>query len=158
MDLRFLLTISTSQLSDKGKRHAEIVKNYRALAAQEIFNANNPRYHERRPTRCDLHGLHIKEAKEYTREHLIRCRTSGLDKTMIVVGRGSHSEGAAILKPAIFKMLNDMRDVVAAPHEKNEGCIVVELPSDGEERRIEQEDPAGSSHQTVEDKNEETHT
>ena len=122
------LTNSIIQYSDRGKLHDENARRYNAAAAQEIFNANNPRYYEgRQLTRCDLHGLHVEEAMAYAKDHLVRCRRSGTDKTMLIVGKGSHSQGTARIKPAILEMLMGTGGIVAGLHEKNEGCIVVEF-------------------------------
>ncbi|KAL5531394.1 hypothetical protein ACEPAG_4271 [Sanghuangporus baumii] len=113
------------RLSDQGKLHDENARRYNALAAEEVFNSNNPR---RQSSRCDLHGLHVDEALQYARNHLVACRASGTDKTMLIVGRGSHSQqGGARIKPAIMAMLSETGGIVAGVHEKNEGCIVVEF-------------------------------
>ncbi|OCB91736.1 hypothetical protein A7U60_g993 [Sanghuangporus baumii] len=113
------------RLSDQGKLHDENARRYNALAAEEVFNSNNSR---RQSSRCDLHGLHVDEALQYARNHLVACRASGTDKTMLIVGRGSHShQGSARIKPAIMAMLSETGGIVADVHEKNEGCIVVEF-------------------------------
>ena len=78
--------------------------------------------------RCDLHGLFVEEAVKYAEDHLVRCREAMIDKTMIVVGKGSHSStGSARIKPAIMNMLSSTRGLVHGVHEKNDGCITVEF-------------------------------
>ena len=65
---------------------------------------------------------------EYSKNHLVNCRAVGTIKTMLIVGRGSHSQqGGARIKPAIMAMLSETGGIVAGVHEKNEGCIVVEF-------------------------------
>ncbi|KAI5120268.1 hypothetical protein M0805_004604 [Coniferiporia weirii] len=121
------------QLSEEGRLHEGRAKQYNAQAAAEIFQCYNPRYYSASSTsppfsRCDLHGLHVEEALQYAREHLTRCRQAGVEKTMLIVGKGSHSQaGGARIKPAIMQMMANTGGVIAALHEKNEGCIVVEF-------------------------------
>ncbi|EJD07317.1 uncharacterized protein FOMMEDRAFT_16017 [Fomitiporia mediterranea MF3/22] len=117
------------QLSEQGKHHDENARRYNALAAQEIFSANNPQYFTaRRLSKCDLHGLHVEEAMAYARDHLVACRAARADKTMLIVGRGSHSQqGGSRIRPAILSMLSGTGGIVAGVHEKNEGCIVVDF-------------------------------
>ncbi|THG99662.1 hypothetical protein EW145_g7221 [Phellinidium pouzarii] len=117
-------------LSDEGKVHDEKIRQYNAQAAQEIFASNNPRSSSstRQLTRCDLHGLHIEEALQYAQNHLVNCRSAAVEKTMLIVGRGAHSQGGgARIKPAILQMMEGTGGVIASVHEKNEGCIVVEF-------------------------------
>lgn len=78
--------------------------------------------------RCDLHGLHVDEALKYAQDHLVRCQEARIEKTMLVVGKGSHSQtGAARIRPAMLDMLRSTRGIVHGMHEKNEGCITVEF-------------------------------
>ena len=109
--------------------HEANQKRYNDLAAAEIFASNNPRYSMGRLQRCDLHGLHVKEALQYAEDHLVRCRQAVIDKTMLVVGKGAHSSSGAQLRPAIMSMLASTGGVVHGVHEKNinEGCIMVEF-------------------------------
>ena len=78
--------------------------------------------------RCDLHGLHVDEALQFAEAHLVRCREARIDKTMLVVGRGSHSQsGTARIRPAMLHMLSSTGGIVHGVHEKNEGCIMVDF-------------------------------
>ncbi|KAI5120271.1 hypothetical protein M0805_004607 [Coniferiporia weirii] len=120
------------QLSDEGKRYDKNVKRYNALAATEIFAYYNPGYSSISTSpplvRCDLHGLHVEEALEYARDHLVRCHEIGLAKTMLIVGVGNHSRGGvAKIKPAVIQMLKNRHDLTANVHETNGGCIIVEF-------------------------------
>ena len=109
--------------------HDENVRRYNTMAAAEIFRLNNPRYHTtQRFSRCDLHGLHIEEARQYAESHIKICYQAGVEKTMLIVGKGSHSQrGSARIKPAILEMLRGRPGILAGTHEKNEGCIVIEF-------------------------------
>ncbi|KAH8116511.1 hypothetical protein DFH11DRAFT_1506004, partial [Phellopilus nigrolimitatus] len=119
------------QLSEESKVHEERSREYNALAAAEIFafyNRGGSSSSSGKLSRCDLHGLHVDEAMKYAQNHLITCRNAGVDKTMLIVGKGSHSQaGGARIKPAIMQMMAGTRGVIAGVHEKNEGCIVVEF-------------------------------
>ena len=69
-----------------------------------------------------------KESLEYARQHLIACRSAGVDKTMLIVGKGSHSQpGGPRIGPAISNMLRGIAGIVADAHENNSGAIVVEF-------------------------------
>ena len=69
-----------------------------------------------------------KESLEYARQHLIACRSAGVDKTMLIVGKGSHSQpGGPRIGPAISDMLRGIAGIVADAHENNSGAIVVEF-------------------------------
>lgn len=110
--------------------HDERIRHFNALAAADIFAHYNPKYQAtaQRLTRCDLHGLHVDEARQYAHNHLEACRAVGVEKTMLIVGKGGHSQqGAARIKPAILDMLVGRQGLVAGIHEKNDGCIVVDF-------------------------------
>jgi len=105
---------------------------YNALASSEIFRHYNPNYP---PTatansslflassflgafvslftagpndlsRLDLHGQHVSEAIAMVEDHLKRCRREGVQRTMIITGRGAHSVGGvAKIKPEVEGLL-----------------------------------------------------
>ena len=109
--------------------HNENITKYNDLAATEIFAATNPGYGDGEALgTCDLHNLFLREAKMYCNMHLAKCRTAGLARMHIVVGRGVHStRGQAILQPEIKNMLDGMSGIVATFEEGNVGRIVVEF-------------------------------
>ncbi|KAI5120269.1 hypothetical protein M0805_004605 [Coniferiporia weirii] len=120
------------RLSEIRKDHDKKAKQFNAHAAADIFAHQNPDYNSGFTSplylQCDLHGLYVEEALQYALDHLSRCRKAGVKNTMLIVGKGSHSqEGGAKIRPAIMQMLGDVCDVVATLHETNEGRIVVEF-------------------------------
>ncbi|KAI5120270.1 hypothetical protein M0805_004606 [Coniferiporia weirii] len=121
------------QLSNEGKLHDGKVKRYNAQAAAAFFAYHNPGYSSSftflpKLKRCDLHGLYVEEALQYARDHLVRCRETGLEITTFIVGKGTHSqEGCAKIKPAIVQMLENMRGLRSTLHEINGGRIIVEF-------------------------------
>lgn len=84
------------------------------------------------PGQLDLHGLRVKEAVEAVEKALVRGRTAGQSRLVLVVGRGLHSAGGmAKLRPAMQSLLmrHNLRATVGVP---NEGCITVEFVSKAE--------------------------
>ncbi|TDL22154.1 hypothetical protein BD410DRAFT_788857 [Rickenella mellea] len=64
-------------------------------AAKEIFAHHNPSYDPGTAStlsKCDLHGLYVREAERYTIDHVRACQQAGLAKTIIITGRGKGSK------------------------------------------------------------------
>ncbi|KAI5780933.1 hypothetical protein EDC01DRAFT_620111 [Geopyxis carbonaria] len=60
--------------------------------------------------RCDLHGLLVKEAVGRVEAHLRTCRERGVERTLIITGRGLHSDGGvAKVKPEVETWLRGQR-------------------------------------------------
>jgi len=112
------------ELSNEGKQHDSLMKQYNKQAADLVFRKNNA---HRPPTEVDLHGLFVKEASERVEEALQRCQQQKLDHLVIIVGKGLHSPGnIAKLKPAIVELVNKYQ-VSVQPDKPNAGCLYVEF-------------------------------
>ncbi|KAH8146741.1 uncharacterized protein LAJ45_09115 [Morchella importuna] len=142
------------ELSNASKVHQTRMEAYNALAAAEIFRANNPIYHHSTRSgasflfglfsgtsvasalaEIDLHGLHVTEALPMVQEHLRLCRSNGVGRTTIITGKGLHSvDKVAKIRPQVEKMLAEERvKVVREAGKVNEGAFVVEFAEEGEE-------------------------
>ncbi len=101
---------------------------YNALAATDIFAHYNPSsVYPSDLTQIDLHGLHVTEAIEYAKKHVLACRQRGMKQTVLITGRGNRSkDGLAKLKPAVEEWLmeENLRAMIDTP---NEGCVTVEI-------------------------------
>src|SRR4051794_37543520 len=103
-----------------------------ARAVAEIFIHRNPHYDATTGeglAQCDLHFLHVSEAVQVTREHIMVCKQFGYSKTVLVTGYGNHSrDGVARLKPALAELLNEGGlGVWAQVGHPNPGCMTVHL-------------------------------
>jgi DNA-nicking Smr family endonuclease len=95
-----------------------------SLAEIKEFEFHNPTY----PgdlNRIDLHGLLVKEAIVRIQRHVKLCKDAGIQRTLVITGRGIHSkEGIAKIKPAIRELcVSEGLQVI--PNESNEGCLTV---------------------------------
>lgn len=74
----------------------------------------------------DVHGLKGEEAKKEVLSFLRRCRRQGIKKGFIIHGKGLHSQGGAVLRPMIRKLLDSHPQVKnwgkASPKEGGEGA------------------------------------
>ena len=55
--------------------------------------------------RLDLHGLSVEEALLATGRFLSECRARGLEKVLIIHGKGNHSNGEPVLGRAVRQYL-----------------------------------------------------
>ncbi|KAI9282644.1 hypothetical protein BY458DRAFT_496857 [Sporodiniella umbellata] len=111
-------------LSVQGHEHDEKMKDYNRQAAEYIYSRKN----EGRPVNeIDLHGLFVAEAKEKVEEAIKRCKSSGQENLVIIVGKGLHSPGQiAKLKPAIIDLVKK-HNVSCQPNIPNPGCLFIEF-------------------------------
>lgn len=54
----------------------------------------------------DVHGMRGDEAREEVLRFIRHCRRGGVKKGFIIHGKGLHSEGGAVLRPMIRKLLD----------------------------------------------------
>ncbi|KLO08691.1 hypothetical protein SCHPADRAFT_834965, partial [Schizopora paradoxa] len=101
-----------------------------------IFRYYNPDYYGVDGTssswwlkHIDLHGLTVKEAKEYTTNHLNFCKKEKVETTTIITGKGLHSRGAQPkIQPAILQLLEEMPELVKGEIDStNTGQVLVEI-------------------------------
>jgi hypothetical protein len=72
-----------------------------------------------------LHGLLVKEAVTRVETHVKLCKNAGMERTVVITGRGSHSMGGlAKIKPAV-EMLCVREGLQVLPNEPNEGCMTI---------------------------------
>ena len=123
---------------------------YNALASGEIFRHHNPNYPSTTTTnssllasfffgaffslfaaepndlsKLDLHGQYVGEAIQMVKDHLKKCRREGVQRTLIITGRGAHSAGGvAKIKPEVEGLLANMG---VRYGREGEGAFVVEF-------------------------------
>jgi hypothetical protein len=148
-------------LSDQSKEAWLEVERFNALAAELIFTNLNPEYpvdgggsaksvawigwlfgdgasgekESEKGTaglaKIDLHGLYVTEAIERVNRHLEKCRDAGVETTIIITGRGLHSQGGvAKIKPEVEKWLQERVAKYRVLPRDNEGAFTVELVSE----------------------------
>lgn len=111
-------------LSNEGKDHKARMERLNAEAGAWIYAKNNE---DRNPGEIDLHGLHVKEAVEYTDKAIETAKRRGDTTINIIVGKGLHSSGrVAKLKPAIEALMQKY-DLVAELDPDNSGVLIVQL-------------------------------
>jgi len=111
-------------LSNEGKGHEARMKRLNAEASAWIYAKNNK---DSGPGEIDLHGLHMKEAINYTDRAIEAAKRRGDTTINIIVGKGLHSSGGvARLKPAI-KASVQKRGLVAELDPDNAGVLIVQL-------------------------------
>lgn len=115
---------SARHFSTLSKQQWEEYHRLNALVEIEAFELHNPTY----PgdlSRIDLHGLFVKEAIVRIQRHVKLCKNAGIQRTLVITGRGLHSkEGTAKLKPAI-RELCVREGLKVIPDESNEGCFTI---------------------------------
>ena len=95
-------------------------------------------YDKTRIKKVDLHGFHVKKAKDIVRKNLEQFNYKRYDQVQFIVGKGKHSKnGKPVLKPAIRTWLVNNGYSFEIP-EKNTGCIYVNM--------IEQQNTDSDSH------------
>ena len=107
-----------------------MAESYEERAASEIFNHHNPNYSfckdSLKTNTLDLHGLRVREAEKYVREHIeaFKGLGAGVRNTTIITGRGNRSkDGIPKIKPAVLSFLkfNKYR------YQVHRGHVVVEI-------------------------------
>ncbi|KXZ53245.1 hypothetical protein GPECTOR_7g1139 [Gonium pectorale] len=122
------------QLSEEGKRLAGNATEAHARAAALLLERNNA---SRAPSELDLHGLRVAEAVQAVEAALARARAAGLQKMVLIVGRGLHSEGGVSrLRPAVEGLVR-RHNLRVTPGVPNQGCITVEFVSAAERGWVE---------------------
>jgi DNA-nicking Smr family endonuclease len=115
---------SARHFSTLSKQQWQEYHRLNALAEIEAFELHNPTY----PgdlSRIDLHGLLVKEATVRIQRHVKLCKNAGMQRTLVIMGRGLHSEeGTAWIKPAIRELCVSER-LRLIPDESNEGCLTI---------------------------------
>ena len=79
--------------------------------------------------RIDLHGLFVTEALAQMEQHMAACREWGVKETLVITGRGAHSNGGvAKLKPRVEQWIAEQSDDLRAVNVgRHTGAIEVEL-------------------------------
>ena len=67
----------------------------------------------------DIHGLSRSEAQEEIHRFLIFCRKRNIKRALIIHGKGKHSDGRAVLKPMVRKLLSENPDVAEFGRARN---------------------------------------
>lgn len=81
----------------------------------------------------DLHKLTREEALQATRDFLDECLGSGVERALIITGKGKHSaDGQAILRPAVedFLRTQDVEYQKAKPNQGGDGALFVRFSKD----------------------------
>ena len=109
------------ELSEEGKKHGEMMKEYNKQAADAYFAAHNQ---GRDDYTIDLHGLQVEEAKERVNARLDKIGRKG---TLVIIwGAGNHSEGGVRkIKPAIISDILEPAKVAFDDDTPNHGCCTV---------------------------------
>jgi DNA-nicking Smr family endonuclease len=108
----------------------DYLPDHRAMKAKEAMvplqeSSDSPGWQ----ARLDVHGLAREEALESCRGFLKECRRTGVDAALVIFGKGKHTGGPAVLRPAILALLSGhpwVREVTTAP-ERSGGagaCVV----------------------------------
>ncbi|KAF8540362.1 Smr domain-containing protein [Trichophaea hybrida] len=123
-------------LSDLSKQAGAEQTRLHALAAEKIFATNNPTNPLLTPKKqrtaglksVDLHGLLVAEALAKVEQHVAACREHGVLRTLIITGRGLHSQGGvARVRPEVEAWLRERSSEVRVLQGRNEGAFNVEL-------------------------------
>ncbi|KAF8253034.1 Smr-domain-containing protein [Wilcoxina mikolae CBS 423.85] len=136
-------------LSDLSKQAGAEQTRLHALAAEKIFATNNPTNPSLAPRKqrsffsgwfsgggdeagglkkVDLHGLLVAEALARVEQHVASCREHGVLRTLIITGRGLHSQGGvARVRPEVEAWLRERSSKVRVLQGRNEGAFDVEL-------------------------------
>lgn len=144
------------QLSDEAKIYGAECDRLHALAEAAIFAAKNRNYPatlkrpkklgflerifwgsdpvdeteiKKRLARLDLHGLFVAEALARVDAHMEGCKEWGVGKTLVITGRGAHSQGGvAKIKPGVERWLAERSGEMGVVYGNgNLGAIEVEL-------------------------------
>ncbi|CUA71956.1 hypothetical protein RSOLAG22IIIB_09970 [Rhizoctonia solani] len=111
------------QLSEAGKQYQAEMNRLNGEASQWVHEKLNPGDNDR----LDLHGLYVKEAIERTEYAIRAAQKRGQRELLLIVGRGSHSEGqTARLKPAITQFIIDLH-LNYSIDPGNDGVLLVQL-------------------------------
>jgi hypothetical protein len=136
-------------LSDLSKQHGAEQTRLHALAAEKIFAENNPLNPSLAPKkqrsffsgwfsgggdeagglkRVDLHGLFVAEALARVEQHVAACKEHRVLRTLIITGRGLHSQGGiARVRPEVEAWLRERSNEMRVLQGRNEGAFDVEL-------------------------------
>ncbi|KAA8894467.1 hypothetical protein FN846DRAFT_973855 [Sphaerosporella brunnea] len=78
--------------------------------------------------RLDLHGLYVAEAITRVEAHMRACKEYGVERTMLITGRGNRSvDGVAKIKPSVEKWLQERQAGFRVVKGSNDGAVTVEL-------------------------------
>ncbi|XP_047496390.1 uncharacterized protein LOC125044011 [Penaeus chinensis] len=90
-------------LASKYRGHPSLSLHYGSLDLEEVIKDNGGR------PLLDLHGMTVREAKEWVEYFLDLHQDLGTDSLNVVTGRGNNStDGKAKLKPAVEKLLREL--------------------------------------------------
>lgn len=101
----------TEDLEKWLQAHPPVPKDeYPDADAPEDPAARRRRLRETEPqATLDLHGCTAQEAAERTESFLRACKNRGLEKVLIVHGKGNHSAGEPVLKQTVRRVLERSR-------------------------------------------------
>lgn len=94
---------AAKQLSEEGKKHQELMKQYQQESAQTMFDHLNK---EKGDLEIDLHGQYVENAMNFLKERIEKLRKANQPKLTIIYGAGNHSdEKGPKIKPAVLEYL-----------------------------------------------------
>ena len=74
--------------------------------AHERPKSPQPRHKAQEPqATLDLHGVNSREAEQALENFVLECRRRGLQKVLIVHGKGHHSQGEPVLRSVVQRYL-----------------------------------------------------
>ena len=72
----------------------------------ELSKPPQPRHKAQEPqATLDLHGMNSREAEQALENFVLECRRRGLQKVLIVHGKGHHSQGEPVLQGVVRRYL-----------------------------------------------------
>ncbi|KAF2231705.1 DUF1771-domain-containing protein [Viridothelium virens] len=113
------------QLSEEGKRHAQMTDQYNKQASEFIFRENNAEGRVASDT-IDLHGQFVEEAEQILEQRIRYAQSTGQTHLHVIVGKGNHSPNhIQKIKPRVEEIC---RELGLSEHtEHNEGRIYIDL-------------------------------
>lgn len=113
------------QLSEEGKRHQALAKQYNKQASDYIFRENNSVGRVPSDT-IDLHGQFVEEAEEILEARIRQARAENQDHLHVIVGKGNHSpDHIQKIKPRVEQVCQELGLQYAT--EPNAGRMYINL-------------------------------
>jgi len=79
----------------------------------------------------DIHGMIAFEAEREIHDFIKKCARQGVRRALIIHGKGKHSDGKAVLKPLVRRILQNHRQIAdfgsAGKHEGGQGATWIIL-------------------------------
>ncbi|KAI9663848.1 MAG: hypothetical protein M1821_007338 [Bathelium mastoideum] len=113
------------QLSEEGKRHAQMMDQYNKQASDFIFRENNAESRVASDT-VDLHGQFVEEAEQILEQRIRYAQSTGQTHLHVIVGKGNHSPNhIQKIKPRVEQICQELG--LSEHTEHNEGRIYIDL-------------------------------